>query len=228
MRASVLAVFGCVAVLSATPTPRAFAVPTQDSTAKSADSTLENRIEASVKKDSTLKNEGIDVDVKGGVATLKGTVTTNAQKSRAEDLARITGITRVDNQITVDPAKPKGVAGTVGEKTKAGIDKGVDGAVKGAQKATQGVEKGAEKSAEGLNKAGSEVTDAAIITDVHNRFVGDDLLKGSDINVDCDKHIVTLKGTVASAAGRERAVQIAKATKGVQSVVDQLTIGPKK
>ena len=53
------------------------------------------------------------------------------------------------------------------------------------------------------------------------------MLKNSDINVDSDNHIVTLKGTVMSAAGRAEAVSIAKNTEGVHAVVDHLTIGPK-
>jgi osmotically-inducible protein OsmY len=62
---------------------------------------------------------------------------------------------------------------------------------------------------------------------VHSRFVGEDLLKDSDINVDTDNHVVTLKGRVMSAAGRAKAVEIAKNTEGVHRVVDRLTIGPK-
>ena len=54
------------------------------------------------------------------------------------------------------------------------------------------------------------------------------LLKESDINVDVENHVVTLHGTVLSAAGRARAVDIAKKTDGVNRVVDMLTIGPKK
>ena len=41
-------------------------------------------------------------------------------------------------------------------------------------------------------------------------------------------HVVTLKGTVASTAGKARAEQIAKTTKGVNSVVNTLVIAPKK
>ena len=72
------------------------------------------------------------------------------------------------------------------------------------------------------------VTDAWIITKLKADFVNEDTLKGSDINVDSDNHVVTLKGTVMTGAGRTRAMQIAKTTKGVSRVVDALTIGPKK
>ena len=73
-----------------------------------------------------------------------------------------------------------------------------------------------------------ETSDAYILSRVKTRFVGVDVLKGSDINVDCDKHVVTLKGTVPSEAGRARAIDIAKRTEGVREVVDHLTIAPKR
>jgi osmotically-inducible protein OsmY len=40
--------------------------------------------------------------------------------------------------------------------------------------------------------------------------------------------VVTLRGTVASAAGHARAVSLAKQVEGVKSVKDELTIAPKK
>ena len=72
------------------------------------------------------------------------------------------------------------------------------------------------------------ITDSWIVTRVHSKFVDEDLLKGSDINVDSKDHVVTLKGTVMSAAGRARAVAQAREVEGVHRVIDQLVIGPKK
>ena len=71
-------------------------------------------------------------------------------------------------------------------------------------------------------------TDTWITTRAHSKFVGEDLLKDSDIKVDSKDHVVTLRGTVMSAAGRARAVEQAKEVEGVQRVIDRLTIGPKK
>jgi hyperosmotically inducible periplasmic protein len=67
-----------------------------------------------------------------------------------------------------------------------------------------------------------------ITTRVHERFVGQDLLNDSDISVDTNKHIVTLKGTVRGQAGRARATTVAKNTEGVRAVVNRLTVGPKR
>jgi osmotically-inducible protein OsmY len=83
------------------------------------------------------------------------------------------------------------------------------------------------KTKEGLSKTGEVITDAWITTRIHERFVGEDLLKGSDISVDTAQHVVTLKGTVVGSAGRARAAHVAKNTEGVHRVVNHLTIGPK-
>ena len=76
----------------------------------------------------------------------------------------------------------------------------------------------------GFSKTGEKISDAWITTKVNWFFVGEDLLKGSKINVDTKDNVVTLKGTVESAAGRSRAVELAKDTEGVKNVVDQLMV----
>ncbi|HEY4426542.1 MAG TPA: BON domain-containing protein [Pyrinomonadaceae bacterium] len=51
-----------------------------------------------------------------------------------------------------------------------------------------------------------------------------DDLRDSTINVDVDNGVVTLSGTVASAAQKARAEQIAKSVEGVKSVRNQLKV----
>jgi osmotically-inducible protein OsmY len=185
----------------------------------STDKTLDSRIEKSIHSDASLKKFNIDVSVDGGVATLTGTVATEADRGKAESLAKVNGITRVDNRIVVD--------------LSAGTTKGTSGAIKegaktAGEKTAAGAKKVGEATKDGAVKVGDEVTDAYLISKLNADFVNEDLLKGSDINVDSDNQIVTLKGTVVTSAGRARAVAIAKGTKGVKRVVDHLTIGPKK
>src|SRR2546423_1324605 len=84
------------------------------------------------------------------------------------------------------------------------------------------------KTKDGVSKTGEVMTDGWITTRVNSRFVNEALLKGSDINVDTDKHVVTLKGTVTTAAGRNKAGVVAKGTEGVQRVINQLTIASGK
>src|SRR4051812_34294193 len=85
----------------------------------------------------------------------------------------------------------------------------------------------AAKTKEGLSKTGEVMTDAWITTRVHERFVGEESLKDSDISVDTSHHVVTLKGTVMDRVGRARAARVALKTEGVHRVVNHLTVGPK-
>ncbi len=67
-------------------------------------------------------------------------------------------------------------------------------------------------------------TDAGITTAVKSKFGADDTVKAYQINVDTADHVVTLRGSVDSAAAREQAVMIAKNTDGVRDVVDRLDV----
>jgi osmotically-inducible protein OsmY len=53
-------------------------------------------------------------------------------------------------------------------------------------------------------------------------MASDDTVKASEINVDTHNHVVTLNGTVCSQAEKERAVMIARDSKGVKRVVNHL------
>jgi osmotically-inducible protein OsmY len=82
----------------------------------------------------------------------------------------------------------------------------------------------ADRAKAGMAKTGEAVTDGWITTKVKWSSVGEDLLDDRDITVDTTNRVVTLKGTITSTAGRNRAVALAKRTSGVQRVVDQLTV----
>jgi hyperosmotically inducible periplasmic protein len=83
----------------------------------------------------------------------------------------------------------------------------------------------ARETKDAAKKTGNVIKDSWITMKVHSQFIPEDTLEGSDINVDTNKGVVTLKGTVASEAGRDRAIAIAKATDGVKNVTNQLRIG---
>lgn len=211
----------------------ASAAAPQVGTAAAADKTLDARIEKRIHHDPTLKKYEIDVTVDAGVATLTGTVPTEADRAKAKQLATINGIARVDNRITVDltstTTSTTTTTGTTGvkAKTKAGAEKTKEGAEKVGEKTKEGAGTVADKTKEGASKTGEAITDGWITTRVKSKFVGEDLLKNSDINVDTNDHVVTLKGTVTSAAARARAVEQAKEVEGVHRVVDLLTVAPK-
>jgi hyperosmotically inducible protein len=239
-----------VAALVAGPIATRAAYAQTARTAAASDSALDKRIETRIHNDSSLKKYSVHVSVSNGVATLTGTVPTEADRTRATRAATIPGVSRVDNQLIVDLAATKGTTGKVEEKTKAAAEKTKAGAAKAADKTKEGADKAwektkegagtvadktkegastvAEKTKEGVSKTGEVITDGWITTRVKAKFIGEDLLKNSDISVSTDNHVVTLTGTVMSAAGRARAVEQAKEVEGVHRVVDRLTIGPKK
>jgi hyperosmotically inducible protein len=113
------------------------------------------------------------------------------------------------------------------QASQAAVEKAKEDAARTKDAAANGATTAAEKTKDRLSKSGEVMTDAWITTRVRARFVGDDLLKDSDISVATRKHVVTLKGTVMEPAGRVRASNIAKHTEGVRRVVNRLTIGPK-
>lgn len=82
----------------------------------------------------------------------------------------------------------------------------------------------ADRAKRGLSKTGDAIDDAWITTKVNWFFMGEDALEGSNINVDTNDNVVTLKGTVRSEAGRNRAKALAQRTEGVKEVRDELTI----
>jgi osmotically-inducible protein OsmY len=236
-------IFGilCTAALISGPVAGRALASQATTTAKTGSGALEDRIEQRIHADSSLKRHDVKVAVNDGVVTLTGTVETAAQRDRAGRLAKVTGITRVDNQIVVDKSargtsgaldraaeKTKEGTGKAIDKTREGADKAIDKSKAGIDKSKEGVATGADKSASGVRKAGSELADAFVLASVKTRLFGEAVLKGSDINVDSDKHVVTLKGTVPNEAAHARALEIAQKTDGVDRVVDRLTIGPKK
>jgi hyperosmotically inducible protein len=228
-------VAGVIAVALVAPARGASAGQTTAAAAKVDDSTLESRITAGFKKNSALAPRNIDVDVDKGVVTLTGTVRTEAERANAGQLAQVTGVTRVINNIEVNPKVDESKLDNATDRTKAGLNKAVDATAKAAGKTKEGVRKGvgkteegvgkaADKTSDAVGKAGDKMSDASVTTGVKTGLTGDPLLKDSSIDVDTVDHVVTLKGTVASAAAKARAAAIAADTKGVTRVVNQLLV----
>ena len=68
--------------------------------------------------------------------------------------------------------------------------------------------------------------DPGITTAVKSKFAADDVVKAYKIDVDTRDRVVTLTGAVDSSQAKQRAVEIARATEGVNNVVDNLTVSP--
>ena len=123
--------------------------------------------------------------------------------------------TRQAGEATADAAK--GIVETTGDKAKeiavTTADKTKEIAV-GAGSATQ----------DAISTTGEVITDGWITTKVKAKFVDETVLEGSDIDVDTNSHVVTLKGRVPSNAAKSRAAAIALGTEGVTRVVNDLVV----
>lgn len=67
-------------------------------------------------------------------------------------------------------------------------------------------------------------TDADISTKVKANLTADETVKAAQINVEVQKNVVTLSGTVDAQGVKERAVAVARGTDGVAEVIDKITV----
>jgi osmotically-inducible protein OsmY len=144
-----------------------------------------------------LQMPGVRSDVRNGVATLNGTVASDVEKQRAEQIARrVEGVTRVRNALVVEPASSSAAGAQRLEQQARGV---------GLEQQTRGV--------------GSS-TDIAVTS----RLRADARLAQRDIDVRTRNDIVTLTGEVQSVAEKETAGRIAaEAAAGVE-VRNRLTV----
>lgn len=72
------------------------------------------------------------------------------------------------------------------------------------------------------NVAAGAIDNAALTTKVKAALLADEMVKGTQINVDSNAGVVTLNGAVDSAAHMQRAEQIARGVSGVTRVQNNL------
>jgi osmotically-inducible protein OsmY len=202
---------------------------------KTDDGSIQDRIEASLKANTILAPRNIDVDVDHGVVTLTGTVRTVDEKATARRLADMPGVTRVRNRIEVNPRVDESKIDAAAEKTKSGLTKAVDATVgvakkskeavvKGVSKTEQGVAKAADKTSDAADKVSDKAGDASITSGVKAAFYDETLLQGTAIDIGTKDQVVTLRGTVRSDAAKARAKELARKTKNVVGVVNELVV----
>lgn len=103
--------------------------------------------------------------------------------------------------------------GTVGERTATAAERGRE----------RGAELG-ERAGRAADEARETLTDAALTAKIKSKMALDDVVRARKIDVDTANGVVTLRGSVQSAAERERAVRLARETEGVVSVTDRLEV----
>ena len=156
------------------------------------------KIHAQFVTEDALDGSDIDVDTVSHVVTLSGTVPTEAGRTRAVSIAKATeGVKSVNDKLR--------------------IAKDIDDTAAGAKQAGR-------ETAGAAKQGGRRVNDGWIKSKIYSQFLTDDALENSDIDIDVEKGVVTLNGTVTTAAGRTRALAIAKGTDGVKNVKDSLKV----
>ena len=81
-----------------------------------------------------------------------------------------------------------------------------------------------EKVAIGANKAEHALANASLTAKITSKMALDDTVPARRIDVDTDGTVITLTGTVQTAAQKKRALQLARETDGVTRVVDRLRV----
>lgn len=92
------------------------------------------------------------------------------------------------------------------------------------QQAARLATRAAAKANDAASTVGDTVSDSALTAKIKSKMVLDDDVTARGIDVDTSGTIVTLTGVVRSADERDRAVRLARETKGVTKVVDKLRV----
>jgi osmotically-inducible protein OsmY len=159
------------------------------------DATLETTVRAELYTERTGRGGDVDVRVNDGVVTLQGTVDTAEARQRAIEAAR-----RVDGVVRVDEQLNVAPEAPAADRAGAG------------QSPTPAT--------------GSTVSPAWVTTKIQAQYFVDPDIKPWNIDVTTTSDgVVELRGQVETAEAKADAVRIARATEGVSSVTDRLTLG---
>lgn len=178
-----------------------------------SDKGVTNAVEKNLSKNDATTSSDVSVDTGKHLVTLNGTVATPNEKTEAVSIARNTkGANDVVDDIVVN-RHAAGTTGAVEPKSET-----LSGEVQdSAHDAKVTTEKAADKTGEFL-------TDAAITSEVKTKFLAEPGVPGLKIEVDTDKGVVTLSGTVKTSAEEAKAVKIARGSKGVKRVRNHLHV----
>lgn len=92
------------------------------------------------------------------------------------------------------------------------------------QQAARLAAQAAARAGDAASLVGDTVSDSALTAKIKSKMVLDDEVKARGIDVDTSDAVVTLTGVVGSTDERNRAVRLARETKGVTKVIDKLRV----
>lgn len=180
--------------------------PEPEAAPRMSNDELDRLVTAKFSGDTTLAGYDIDVDADAdnNSVTLSGDVPTQALRTRAVEAAKTAhpGLVITDN-IHVEPGM---------------VDRG-DYTEDMAREAR-------ERAATTSDSIGDTLDDAWIHTKIRSRLLSEGEFPGGSLNVDVQNNVVTLRGSVATAAEKAKAEEIAKSTANVKSVRNQLVVKP--
>ena len=206
----------------------AMALAVAASACSQSDPGITTAVKSKLAADDTVKAYRIDVDTKDRVVTLSGEVDNAAAKARAVELAKgVEGVRDVvDKTAIVAGVTPPGGLDDKAAATTGQVAREADAKVDAAQrKADAKTDEAQKKASDATDNVADATKDAALTAAVKTKFLADTKVSGLKIDVDTRNGVVTLSGTVPTAAERTRAVATAKETDGVKSVVNHLKVG---
>lgn len=175
-------------------------------TPRITDADIENAIKTKFNDDVQLRaaNISVDADVDNNSVTLSGTVESQALRTRAVELAK-------------------------GARANMVVTDKIDVQPREISRAEYTEEYAREQRARAKNSGetiGSSLDDAWIHTKITTKLLGNATTPGRKINVDVNNNVVTLRGTVDTAAEKSEAERVARQTDGVKQVVNRLAVNP--
>jgi hyperosmotically inducible protein len=117
----------------------------------------------------------------------------------------------------VDIDGPRDVIGTTGGDVRGE-------AREAGQEAREAGAEVREETAQAADATRRAIADGALTSKIKAKMALDDTVSALSIDVDTDNGMVTLTGRINSEAERQRALALARETKGVTQVVDRLAI----
>ncbi|MEO5924692.1 MAG: BON domain-containing protein [Bryobacteraceae bacterium] len=146
----------------------------------------------------------VDADVSDHKLTVSGSVTTEAARVRAVDMAKaFEPSLLLTDKIDVKPLE-----------------------IPRAEYTEDLAREARERAKTAGNSVGDSLDDAWIHTKITTKLLTDKDTPGRHINVDVDKNVVTLRGNVETALAKDEAERIAKETEGVKRVKNLLIVTP--
>jgi hyperosmotically inducible protein len=193
-----------------------------------SDTGITTAVKTKMAADDTVKASEINVDTHNRVVTLNGTVGSQSEKERAVLIARDTkGVASVVDDLVVGPvpAATTGAVDRAEDQARNAKEKTEDAAHDAKVKTENAAHDAKVKTENAADKTGEVLTDAAITSEVKTKFLAEPGVSGLAINVDTTNGVVTLTGMVKSQAEVNKAMMVARNSKGVKRVVNHLKVG---